>query len=56
MLSTEFRQSDTDWNPSETLVQHAFAESSPGYWDEVERDLAENPDVWALPDYEEYAQ
>ena len=56
MLSTEFRQSDLDWNPSEALVQHAFAEASLGYWDEVERDLEEHPDVWALPDYEEYTQ
>ena len=56
MLSAEFRQSDLDWDPSEALVQHAFAEASPGYWDEVERDLAEYPHIWALPDYTENAQ
>ena len=52
MLREEFRQSDLDWNPSEALVQHAIAENDSGYWDEVERDLAEHPDIWALPDYE----
>ena len=56
MLSNEFRQSDLDWNPSEALAQHTFAESSASYWDEVERDLAEHPEVWALPDYDELAQ
>lgn len=53
MLSTEFRQSDLDVNPSEVLAQHFALEAETGYWDEIERDLAEHPEVWALPNYED---
>ncbi|MEO1661088.1 MAG: hypothetical protein AAFR51_08880 [Pseudomonadota bacterium] len=55
MLSNEFRQSNGDWNPAEILAQHSSMNADKSYWADVERDLAENPDIWALPEHEDFA-
>ena len=37
------------------LAMHFQVEAEPGYWAEIERDLAENPDIWPLREYEDLA-
>ncbi len=55
MLSNEFRQSNRDWNPAELLSQDFSMSNDESYWADVERDLSENPDIWALPEHEDLA-
>lgn len=55
MLSKEFRQSDIDWNPAETLAFHGAINDDPQYWDDVESDLADHPEIWEPLDYREIA-
>lgn len=50
MLNGVQRQSDIDFPPSELLTAHFELSAESGYWDEVERDLQENPDIWSRPD------
>jgi hypothetical protein len=50
MLSRKFRQSNCDWDPAEVLGEHMLVHMDPSYWEEVERDLQEHPEIWARPD------
>lgn len=50
MLNGVQRQSDIDCPPNEMLSAHFELSAEPGYWDEVERDLLEHPEIWSHPD------
>ena len=53
MLCREFEKIDLDLDAGEALSRHRALDDDPAYWTEIERDLAEHPEIWPAPNYED---